>query len=175
MSSRRADGRVVAGIWLVGAALLFNGVALADEAKVGNMFPALEAAALQSVDLKGKIVLVDFWASWCGPCKQSFPELQKLHEKYREGGFTVVAVSEDEEADAMQRFLQGRAVSFPVVHDKGHELVKKVGVAAMPTSILIGRDGKILYSHAGFQGAKTVQAHVAQIETALAGSLEAKK
>lgn len=170
MSSKPVVGRFLAGVCMAGATLLLGAVCRAEGVKAGDVFPMLETKA----DIKGKIVLVDFWASWCGPCKQSFPELQKLHDKCRDRGFTVLAINEDEEQGAMQRFVDSRSVSFPVVHDKGHELVKKVGVGAMPTSFLIGRDGKVISVHEGFRGEKTVQTLVAQIEAALAAGGEAK-
>jgi thiol-disulfide isomerase/thioredoxin len=167
MSSETAKRMALAAVCLAAAALLFGGAARAEGLKVGDMFPSMPAGA-GAPEVKGKVVLVDFWASWCAPCKRSFPELQALDEKYRARGLTVLAINEDDDPEAMRRFLKDRPVSFSVFFDKDHELVQKTGVDAMPTSILVGRDGRVLHIQVGFQGDKTVQALTAQIEKALA-------
>lgn len=167
MSSRTAKRMAMAAVCLAAASLLFGEAARAEGMKVGDIFPSMPAGA-GVPEVKGKVVLVDFWASWCAPCKRSFPELQNLYEKYRARGLVVIAINEDDDPEAMQRFLKDRSVSFAVFFDKDHVLVQKANVDAMPTSILVDRDGRILHIQLGFQGDKTVQALTAQIEKALA-------
>ena len=137
--------------------------------KEGDGLPALQAAQFEGAlpDLGGKVVLLDFWASWCGPCKKSFPELEKLYESYRDRGFVVLGVSVDEDGAAMRKFLEGHAVSFPIVRDKEQSLVGVAGVESMPTSFLIDRSGKIRSLHNGFRGEETVIALRQEIEKLL--------
>ncbi len=105
--------------------------------------------------LRGKVVLVDFWASWCGPCQQSFPWLSEIQERYGDAGLEVVAVSLDKEHAAAERFLHEHPASFTVAFDPAADIAKAYHVRGMPTSVLIGADGTILYSHVGFDARKT--------------------
>lgn len=137
--------------------------------KEGDAFPGLKTARLEGAvpDLSGKVVLVDFWASWCEPCKKSFPELEKLYRAYKARGLVVLGVSVDKDGETMRKFLETRAVAFPVVRDREKALVKIVGIDSMPTSFLIDRSGKIRFVHNGFLGEKTVSGWTKQIEELL--------
>lgn len=127
--------------------------------KPGERLPDLGAAKLEGnlPALAGRVVLVDFWASWCGPCKKSFPELDKLQQELGGRGLTVLAVSVDNKASDMEKFLKEHPVAFATVRDAGQKLVAAAGVEAMPTSFLVDRKGVIRFTHAGFRGAETVQ------------------
>jgi thiol-disulfide isomerase/thioredoxin len=116
----------------------------------------------------GKVVLVDFWASWCAPCKASFPMMAKLHKEYAARGFDIVAVSVDEKAPAAVTFARKLAPPFPTLHDRDGKLVRQVSVPAMPTSYLISRDGRVRFVHAGFHGDTTERQLRKEIETLLA-------
>ena len=120
--------------------------------------------------MAGKVVLVDFWASWCAPCKSSFPVLDSIYRKFKERGFLVVAVSVDESGDAMREFLGTHPVSFPVVRDARQQLVASAGIEAMPTSFLIDRTGKVVAVHAGFKGRETEEQLMTEIEKLLGAS-----
>ena len=109
------------------------------------------------------ITLVDWWASWCGPCKTSFPVLAELHTTYAAKGLVILAVSVDEKADEMQRFLKKLPAPFPVVRDAEQKLVAAVAVQTMPTSFILDRDGKVRAVHSGFHGDKTRKEYVAEI------------
>lgn len=105
--------------------------------------------------LRGKVVLVDFWASWCAPCKQSFPWLSQLQARLGPRGLQVVALNLDREreaADAFLRELQPR-LSAPllVAYDSAGETPRRYRVRGMPTSVLVGADGQVLLHHAGFR------------------------
>jgi thiol-disulfide isomerase/thioredoxin len=140
------------------------------EFKQGDPLPDLNAYKLQGAvpeTLKGKVILLDFWASWCGPCKKSFPAMQELHKQYAEKGLVIIAVSVDEKPDAMQRFVEAANVSFVTVRDASQKLVAAADVATMPTSFLVDRTGKIRYIHRGFAGDETVKAYKEQVELLL--------
>lgn len=118
-------------------------------------------------DLSGKIILLDFWASWCGPCKASFPMLEKLHKDYGPRGLVIIAVNQDENAKDMNNFLKKNPASFTVIRDAAHQIIKQADVQAMPSSFLVDHNGVIIYSHAGFHGEKTAAQYVEEIETLL--------
>jgi thiol-disulfide isomerase/thioredoxin len=142
------------------------------ELKVGESFPDLNSFKLEDAapDIKSKVVLVDFWASWCGPCKQSFPALDELQKKYGEQGFVIIAVNEDEKKSDMDDFKKQHPVSFVIVRDAGADgkkLIEKVDVSSMPTSFLIDTTGKVRFTHSGFYGNKTKEEYAREIETLL--------
>jgi len=138
--------------------------------KQGDPFPDLAAFKLEGnlpSDLKGKVVLVDFWASWCGPCKQSFPVMEELHQRYGGKGLVIIAVSVDEKKSEMEAFLKKGHASFTVVRDVGQKLVEKAGVATMPSSFLLDREGKIRFAHSGYRGEETRKKYAEEIESLL--------
>ena len=114
---------------------------------------------------KGKVVLVDFWASWCGPCKSAMPAYDELYKKYKTKGFAVVGINVDDEMNSGAGFLSEFPVSFPVAYDQGKKFIEKVGVSTMPTSFLIDRKGKIKVVHQGFHegDSKTMDRNIASL------------
>ena len=157
---------------LVLALTLLAGTNLAfGQWQVGDRLPAPAAYGLAGrlpANLAGQVVLVDFWASWCAPCKASFPVLDGLQRKYAGRGFTVLAVSVDDDPRKMKDFLAAHPVSFPVVHDARQQLVAAAGIEAMPTSFLIDRAGTIRFAHAGFKPETSPAELAAEIERLLA-------
>ena len=137
--------------------------------KVGDVFPALGDERLEGTvpALKDKVVLVDFWASWCGPCKASFPALKEIHAKYSGQGLVIVAVSIDESKSDMLEFLKKNAVPFAAVRDAKGNLAEKLDIQSIPTSFLIDRTGKIRMVHNGYAGDSTKQEYIHAIEAAL--------
>ncbi len=99
----------------------------------------------------GKVVLVDFWASWCVPCRRSFPWMNAMHERYASDGLVIVAVNVDNDPDAARAFLAEVPARFGVHYDTDHSLARAFEVVAMPSSFLIGRDGRVVDSHLGFK------------------------
>jgi thiol-disulfide isomerase/thioredoxin len=144
------------------------------EVKVGDAFPSLAAAGLVSLaggDLPatgGKVVLVDFWASWCAPCKASFPTMASLHQNYASRGLVIAAVGIDEKAAAAVAFVKKLAPPFATLHDRNQTLVKQVVVPTMPTTYLVGRDGRVRFVHEGFHGERTDRELRQHLETLLA-------
>ncbi len=105
-------------------------------------------------DYKGKVIYLDFWASWCGPCKQSFPWMNAMQEKYHAQGFDVVAINLDAKNEDAEKFLTGTPAKFTVAFDSKGQTPRSYGVKGMPTSYLIGRDGKIVMQHMGFNASE---------------------
>jgi thiol-disulfide isomerase/thioredoxin len=138
--------------------------------KQGDTLPDLGSFKLEGKlpeNLKGQVILLDFWASWCGPCKISFPAMQDLTKKYADQGLTIIAVSVDEKQENMQRFLKSAKVSFTVVRDAQHKLVAAADIRGMPTSFLIDRAGKIRFIHTGFDRDETPRQYAKEIEELL--------
>ena len=99
----------------------------------------------------GKVVILDFWASWCVPCRRSFPWLNAMHKKYADDGLVIIGVNLDMERADAARFLEEYPAEFAILYDENQELARQFEVVAMPSSYVIGRDGKILARHMGFK------------------------
>ncbi len=108
-------------------------------------------------DLKGKVVPVDFWASWCGPCREELPVLDGLYKKYKDKGLVIIGVGLDHDSDRLAKFLRALPVSFPVVHDPQGAVANKYEPPKMPSSYLIDKRGLIRHVHAGFKASDKAQ------------------
>lgn len=113
--------------------------------------PATQAQQLDLSPYKGKVVLLDFWASWCAPCKLSFPWMNQLQQAYGANGIIVVAVNVDHDRSAAEAFLRDTPAQFPIVFNAKGKIASEYPVRGMPTSFVIGRDGKIKFTHSGFE------------------------
>jgi len=125
---------------------------------VGEPAPAIDLPTLPDsgkhltlASLQGKVVYVDFWASWCGPCRVSFPLLEEIRAELATRGFEVLAVNVDEFEDDALKFLQEVPVSYRVVRDASGQSPKTYGILGMPTGFLIDREGVIQEVHQGFR------------------------
>lgn len=127
------------------------GVAVGQAAPAVSL-PKLSGAGEISLEsLRGKVVYVDFWASWCGPCRVSFPQLEQLRNELGPKGFEVLAINVDEvESDAIQ-FLTEMPVSYPVARDAEGITPQTFGILGMPTGYLIDRQGMVREIHQGFR------------------------
>lgn len=99
----------------------------------------------------GKVVVLDFWASWCVPCRRSFPWMNQMQQKYADRGLIIIAVNLDNMPADAAAFLEAYPANFQIVYDTDKSLAREFGVQAMPSSLLIGRDGKIIDTHVGFK------------------------
>jgi thiol-disulfide isomerase/thioredoxin len=111
-----------------------------------------ESVALS--DYKGRVVYVDFWASWCVPCRRSFPFLSKLQAKYADKGFEVLAINLEQNPIDAKKFLVQHPVSYPVLKGDSSSIGQIYHIFAMPTGYLIGKNGKIRAKHLGFDTAQ---------------------
>lgn len=102
-------------------------------------------------DLKGQIVMVNFWASWCGPCRQEMPLLDEIYKKYKKVGFTLVGINLDEDKSDALGFMKKVPVSFPILHDPEGKVADAYKNQAMPSSYFIDAKGNLAYLHRGYR------------------------
>lgn len=166
MSSLEKTARALA----VGLSLLLGTTATRGQLAVGDAFPPLHAARLEGSlpDTAGRVTVVDFWASWCAPCKAAFPALGRLHAEFAPRGVAVLGISVDERAQDYAAFLKKFSPAFPTARDATQALVSAVRPPAMPTTYVLGRDGRVRAILTGFRGADSERALHAAVTDALA-------
>ena len=155
----------------VAAALVALPAALAVAQDAGKPAPDFQLPSgdktLKLSELRGRVVYLDFWASWCGPCRQSFPWMNGLQEKYAAQGLTIVGVNVDQKRADADKFLADTPAKFTLAYDASGATPKAYGVKVMPTSLLIGPDGTVQAVHKGFREADRDELE-AMIKSALA-------
>jgi thiol-disulfide isomerase/thioredoxin len=135
-------------------ALLIHGTPVwAVEA--GKPLPDLGLAEVQKT--KGQYIYIDYWASWCGPCRQSFPWMNALQAKLGPKGLKVVAVNVDAKRADADKFLTHTPAQFTIAYDPQGDSAKKLAIKTMPTSMLISPEGRVLFVHSGFRAEETLQ------------------
>jgi peroxiredoxin len=122
----------------------------------GSPAPAftLGSSAGSNVSLaqyKGQVVMLNFWASWCGPCRQEMPLLESIYKKYNRMGFTLIGVNVEPDSNAANQWLKQTPVSFPILYDKDSKVSKMYDVAGMPSTVIIDRTGKVRVLHRGYK------------------------
>lgn len=141
-------------LWLAAVLLLATPAAWAVNA--GEAAPPLAAPGADNQwqrlqDYRGKVVYVDFWASWCAPCRQAMPQYERLYKQWAARGFVVIGVNVDTDREAATKALKRSKVSFPVVFDPLGTWAGRFALPTMPAGYLIGRDGIVRYVHQGFR------------------------
>ena len=141
---------------VVTAALLFCTPILAAGNLQGAAAPDFALGGLSGPNMRlsehrGEVVMLNFWATWCGPCRQEMPLLEGIYERYREAGFTVIGVNLDGESDRARRMAEDLGVSFPLLFDEDKSVSKLYGIRAMPVTFLIDRDGMVRHVHQGYR------------------------
>lgn len=106
---------------------------------------------LRLSELRGEVVLLNFWATWCGPCRQELPHLDKIHGQYRNAGLTVLAINIDNDRVNAEAMLQKLGVRVPTLYDADKRVSKLYEVDAMPATVIIDRDGRVRYVHRGYR------------------------
>jgi thiol-disulfide isomerase/thioredoxin len=135
--------------------------------EAGKPLPDLGLAELQKT--KGQYIYIDYWASWCGPCRQSFPWMNALQAKLGPKGLKVVAVNVDAKRADADKFLTHTPAQFTIAFDPLGDSAKKLAIKTMPTSMLVSPEGKVLFVHSGFRAEETGQLE-AKIAAAMVGS-----
>lgn len=102
-------------------------------------------------ELRGQVVMINFWASWCGPCRQEMPLLDELHARYSPMGFTMLGVNVEKDSSKARALLKDLPVEFPILFDQKNQVSKDYDVIAMPSTVLVDRDGNIRYIHRGYK------------------------
>jgi peroxiredoxin len=113
--------------------------------------PSRDGGRVQLEDLRGQVVMLNFWATWCGPCRQEMPLLAQLQQKYEPLGFTLIGVNVEPDSAAAVSWLKGVPVNFPILFDTDSAVAGRFGVEGMPSSVLIDRNGKVRYVHRGYK------------------------
>jgi len=155
MLGRRFRSRRCAAALAISIRLLFGGAASAADA--GQLAPEFKAPALdggKAISLaayRGKVVYLDFWASWCPPCLTSLPLLEKLRKEFPSDQFQILAVNVDQDVEKARKFLERTQVGYPSATDPNGRIPESYGIETMPTSFLIDRSGVIRYVHHGFR------------------------
>jgi thiol-disulfide isomerase/thioredoxin len=159
------------GLWLVLALAAWPGRGAEAELKVGEVFPALDGFGLEGqlpASWKGRIAVVDFWASWCEPCQHTFPILEELHHRFGKQGLVILAINEDRSKAAMVEFLKEYPVTFTVLRDAKKKLAATVNVPSLPCSYVLDREGKVHLIVSGEKIARSRKEFVRQVEELLA-------
>ena len=112
---------------------------------------SLSGENIKLSELRGQVVLINFWASWCGPCRQEMPLLDQMYQKYGELGFTLLGVNVEQDSADAQRMLHDTPVTFPILFDTQNEVSKLYDVTAMPSTVIVDRDGNVRFVHKGYQ------------------------
>ena len=128
-----------------------------DRAAPDFTLKSLGGKNLKLSEMAGNVVLINFWASWCGPCREEMPLLNDLHKKYEPLGFAVFGVNVEEDVKGAMGFLQNFPVDFPVLLDSANQVSKQYKVIAMPTTVLVDRDGKVRYLHQGYKSGDEIK------------------
>ena len=147
MTGCRLTVTAVTAVWLLAGPLLS---ATGPQPIPSVSLHRADGTTVRLEDFKGKVVLVDFWASWCVPCRASFPALDALYQRERNRGLEVLAVNVDEQRKAADAFLAGRPHVMPVMFDPKGESAQAFNVRGMPSSVLIDRTSHIRFTHMGY-------------------------
>jgi len=113
--------------------------------------PSRNGDSVSLLELKGQVVMLNFWASWCGPCRQEMPLLDQMHRRYSSLGFTLLGVNVEASTQDAERWLAQTPVSFPVLFDTDSKVSKLYDVNAMPSTVFIDRQGNVRYLHRGYK------------------------
>ena len=153
-------------LFLLGVLAIPLGLSMVHAEQVPDITIKTDDMSLRLKDLHGKVIYLDFWASWCIPCRESFPWMNKMENKYGDKGFKVIAINLDENKSLADAFLARYPAHFVVGFDATGKSAEIFKVRGMPSSYLIDRQGNIIFSHVGFR-----QKEVRKLESAIKSAL----
>lgn len=144
------------GVLLVIVPGIFAGSSFASSGLTGQDAPdfALKSASgsnLRLSEYRGDVVMINFWATWCGPCRQEMPLLNDLYARYNRVGFSLLGVNIDDDSKRALQMAEELGVSFPVLFDDRKEVSRLYQVEAMPVTVLVDREGKVRHVHLGYK------------------------
>jgi peroxiredoxin len=113
--------------------------------------PSKAGSDVSLAQYKGQVVMINFWASWCGPCRQEMPLLENIYKKYNKLGFTLIGVNVEPDSKAADDWLKQTPVTFPVLYDKSSKVSQMFNVSGMPTTVIIDRKGNVRYRHISYK------------------------
>jgi peroxiredoxin len=135
---------------LLGLAGAANAVGLQDQAPDFTL-ENLTGGNMRLEEYRGQVVLINFWASWCGPCRQEMPILDRLHHRYEDTGFAVLGINVEGESAPAQEIVDRTNVTFPILIDDGQKVSELYNLEAMPSTVVVDRDGVVRYIHRGYK------------------------
>lgn len=137
---------------LLALSLMLSGAASAGDAPAPSFtLPARGGSTIQLAQFKGQVVMINFWASWCVPCRQEMPLLETIYKKYKPLGFTLIGVNVEPDQKDAESFLKQTPVSFPVLFDAKSQVSGLYNVQVMPTTVFIDRKGNVRMVHQSYQ------------------------
>jgi len=150
------DGKMKKLFSMVGAVLTLAVMSSVHAVGVQDSAPdftlkSLEGSNLRLEEYRGQVVLLNFWASWCGPCRQEMPLLDRLHHRYEDTGFAVLGVNVEGETAPAQEIVDKTNVTCPILIDDGQKVSEMYNLQAMPSTVVIDRDGVVRYIHLGYK------------------------
>jgi peroxiredoxin len=142
--------------WAVAVALAISSISAMAKPVSGEESPdftlkSRDGGNIKLSEQRGNIVLINFWASWCGPCREELPAFEALYQEYQDLGVEILAINVDDEAEKANVLLQDIEVSFPVLFDTSGEVSELYDVSAMPTTVIVDRDGNVRVLHPGYR------------------------
>jgi len=165
--------------WLLGLILLVclsspsvQAAGLGDDAPAFSL-PSLSGKKRDLQDFRGKVILLNFWATWCVPCREELPELEKMQQQFRTKGFEVIGINLDKKPKSAEKYVQDFALSYTILHDPEAEVMQQYPGRAMPISYLIDRSGRMQKIFFGFNRKKVPEMSDA-IQTLLAEGMRSK-
>jgi peroxiredoxin len=152
----RHDRRLIlaalaAGAVLVALPFAARGAVVPRAAAPDFTLRRVDGANLRLAEQRGSVVMVNFWATWCGPCRVEMPHLNRLYDKYRSAGFQLLGVNIDDDPNAARALATKLGLKFPVLLDTDKKVVGAYDLSAMPASVLIDRDGRVRHLHRGYR------------------------
>ena len=140
--------------WIIASGVLIS--SLAGASTIEGIAPDFTLKSKSGENLKlsefrGEVVMINFWASWCGPCRQEMPILEAMYDRYKELGFTILGVNVEKNSKNADKLLKSIPVSFPILYDNKNQVSELYDVIAMPSTILVDRDGNMRYLHRGYE------------------------